>query len=248
MSIPSNPRLSIVVPCYNEREVVTLCLDRVLATPHTKEVIVVDDGSKDGTRDVLTEYARTHDIRLFLQPKNMGKGAALREGFRHVTGDIVLIQDADLEYDPKDYDALIRPLADGRADVVFGSRFLGYPRRAHLFWHRMGNVAMTLLSNMVTNLDLTDMETCYKAFRADYLPKLELESDGFNIEPELTAKLAAMHARIYEVPISYAGRDYAEGKKITWRDGVKGVYAITRFGLQGKRLAKRLRERGELPE
>jgi glycosyltransferase involved in cell wall biosynthesis len=224
-------KLSVVIPIYNERESLPIILERVRKTPFEKEIILVDDGSTDGTREDLEkmrEY-REEDVRIFFHEKNRGKGAALRTGFKEVAGDIVIIQDADLEYNPEDYGRLLEPILDGRADVVYGSRFLGGPHRVLFFWHFMANRALTLISNMLTNLNLSDMETCYKVFRADVIKNLELTSDRFNIEPEITVKLARAGFRIYETPISYSGRDYAEGKKITWRDGLPAVWALLRY-------------------
>jgi glycosyltransferase involved in cell wall biosynthesis len=224
-------KLSVVIPVYNERESLPIILERVRKTPFEKEIILVDDGSTDGTREDLQKMRENQgeQVRIFFHEKNRGKGAALRTGFRAVTGDIVIIQDADLEYNPEDYGRLLEPILDGRADVVYGSRFLGGPHRVLFFWHFMANRALTLISNMLTNLNLSDMETCYKVFRADVIRKLELTSDRFNIEPEITVKLARAGFRIYETPISYSGRDYTEGKKITWRDGIPAVWALLRY-------------------
>ncbi len=220
--------LSVVVPVFNERETLEEIVRRIRATPWRKEIILVDDCSSDGTSDIL-DRMEGDDLRIFRHDRNCGKGAALRTGFAEVKGDIVLIQDADLEYDPSEYDRLLKPILDGHADVVYGSRFLGGPQRVHLFWHRIGNALVTLFSNMLTNLNLSDMETCYKVFKADVVRRLEIKSDRFGVEPELTAKVARMKCRIYEVPISYYGRDYAEGKKITWRDGLAAIWHIIRF-------------------
>ena len=227
-------KLSVVVPVYNEKQTVRQILQRILATPHEKEVILVDDGSTDGTRDVLREIEAERDprVRIFLHEKNGGKGSALRTGFSKVTGDIVLIQDADLEYTPEDYPALLKPITDGVADVVFGSRFLGAgAHRCHLFWHYVVNKGLTTLSNMLTNLNLTDMETCYKVFRADVAKRITIESRRFGVEPELTAKVARMKCRVYEVPVSYYGRDYAHGKKIGPLDAVEALWVILKFNL-----------------
>jgi glycosyltransferase involved in cell wall biosynthesis len=230
-------KLSIVIPVYNEVETLEEIITRVLASEvgMDKELILVDDGSSDGTRDLYEKIKADHaeaDIRAFLHERNRGKGAALQTGFAEVTGDIVLIQDADLEYDPCDYPKLLAPIIDDKADVVFGSRFVGGDaHRVLFFWHMIGNKLLTLMSNAMTNLNLTDMETCYKVFRANVLEKFTIRSDGFEFEPEFTAKVARSGCRVYEVGISYAGRDYAEGKKITWVDGVKAILAITRFRL-----------------
>ncbi len=228
-------KLSIVIPVYNERCTLEELVARVLAvdTGLDREVILVDDGSTDGTRDLYPKItARWPDagLRVHLQPQNRGKGAAVRAGFGLATGDILLIQDADLEYDPRDYPRLLRPILEGKADVVYGSRFMGSDfHRVHLFWHMVGNKFLTLLSNMLTNLNLTDMETCYKVMKVDVVKSLKLRSDTFTIEPEITAKVARGRWRIYEVGISYAGRDYAEGKKIGPMDGFKALWAILRF-------------------
>jgi glycosyltransferase involved in cell wall biosynthesis len=203
-------------------------LNRVRSVPQDKEIIVIDDGSADGTREWL-EKLTMQEVTVLFHSENQGKGAALRTGFEQVTGDIVIIQDADLEYDPRDYDGLIGPIVDGRADVVFGSRFLGGPHRVLFFWHYVGNKVLTILSNMFTNLNLTDMETGYKAFRASLLQEIAVKSSRFGFEPEITAKFARLKCRIYEVPISYSGRGYEEGKKITWRDGLAALFHVIRF-------------------
>lgn len=221
-------KLSIVIPVYDEISTIEEILNRVRAVPQDKEIIVIDDGSTDGTKEWLKKVT-AEDVRVLFHSENQGKGAALRTGFEHATGDIVIVQDADLEYDPKDYDSLLAPILDGRADVVYGSRFLGGPHRVLFFWHYMGNKALTLLSNMFTNLNLTDMETGYKAFRASLLPELTIKCSRFGFEPEITAKFARLKCRVYEVPISYSGRGYEEGKKITWRDGAAALLHIIRF-------------------
>ncbi|MEQ8763003.1 MAG: glycosyltransferase family 2 protein [Planctomycetota bacterium] len=225
--------LSVVIPVYNEAKTVEELVERVQEAPFDKELIMVDDGSKDGTRDILRQIEAANDnVRVIFHEANAGKGAALRTGFEHVRGDIVLIQDADLEYNPSEYPALIRPIIDGRADVVYGSRFLGEVHRVHLFWHYAGNKFLTLLSNMMTNLNLTDMETCYKVFRVEVLRSIEnLQQNRFGFEPEITAKISRGRWRIYEVPITYQGRDYAEGKKIGWRDGFSAIWCILKYGL-----------------
>jgi glycosyltransferase involved in cell wall biosynthesis len=226
-------KLSVLIPVFNEERTIAEVLARVQATPHEKEIIVVDDGSTDRSGALLEELARSQsNLRVHRHPQNRGKGAALATALRDVRGDVVLIQDADLEYDPRDYSALLQPILDGHADVVYGSRFLGGPyQRVHLFHHYLGNRFLTFVSNVVTNLNLTDMETCYKVFRADVARRLVLVSPGFAVEPEITCKVARMRARIYEVPVSYAGRDYAAGKKIRPRDGLYALLAILRFGV-----------------
>jgi glycosyltransferase involved in cell wall biosynthesis len=222
-------KLSIVMPVYNERETLTIILERVLAVPFEKEVIIVNDCSTDNSREILREYEGRSDITVVDHDRNRGKGAALRTGFSRVTGDIVIIQDADLEYDPAEYGKLIQPILDDKADVVFGSRFMGGPRRVLYFWHSVVNHLLTTFSNMMTNLNLTDMETCYKVFRADIAHKISISSNRFGVEPELTAKVAKLDARIYEVPISYSGRKYSEGKKIGWRDALSAFFHIFRY-------------------
>jgi glycosyltransferase involved in cell wall biosynthesis len=227
-------KLSVVIPCYNERETIELIVSAVRAVSLPEiEIIVVDDFSTDGTTEILKEKLGAEIDRIIFHPENRGKGAALRSGFEAVTGDIVLIQDADLEYDPQEYPLLLEPILSGKADVVYGSRFVG--GRAHrvvYFWHMVGNRFLTLLSNMFTNLNLTDIETCYKAFRREVLSGIVLEEDRFGFEPEITAKIAHRGLIIYEVGISYYGRTYAEGKKIGWRDGVRAIYAILKYNLR----------------
>jgi glycosyltransferase involved in cell wall biosynthesis len=224
------PCLSVVVPCYNERTTVEKVVDQVLASPWTAEVIVVDDGSTDGTRDVLAGLDNAR-VRVFLQPYNQGKGAALRRGFAEAMASYVIVQDADLEYDPGEFGTLVEPLLGDDADVVYGSRFISsHAHRVLYYWHSVGNRFLTTLSNMFTNLNLTDMETCYKAFRREVIQAIELEEDRFGFEPEVTAKVAAHPEwRVYEVGISYRGRTYAEGKKIGWRDGVRAVWCILKY-------------------
>jgi glycosyltransferase involved in cell wall biosynthesis len=233
---PPRPCLSVVIPCYNEVSTVEELLRRVLLSPWVAEVIVVDDGSTDGTREVLGALDEPR-VRVVFHEANQGKGAALRTGFALATGDYVVVQDADLEYDPAEYGILLEPLENDLADVVFGSRFLsGRPHRVLYFWHSLGNRALTLLSNMFTDLNLTDMETCYKAFRRDLIQSIELRENRFGIEPEITAKVARTGRPIYEVGISYSGRTYAEGKKIGWRDGVRAVVCIVRYSRVGAAL------------
>ncbi len=224
-------KLSVVIPVYNEEKTLAEIIRRVQATPYDKELIVVDDASTDGSRQILQQLAQQYDnIRPFFHERNQGKGAALRTGFQHVTGDVVIIQDADLEYNPIDYPELLKPIERGVADVVYGSRLIGAaPHRVLFFWHYVGNKVVTTLSNMFTNLNLTDMETCYKVFKAEIIKDIKIKSNRFGVEPELTAKIAKKRVRVYEVPISYDGRDYSEGKKITWRDGIAAVYYILRF-------------------
>ena len=227
-------KLSVVMPVYNERATVEASVTRVRALDRDLdlEIICVDDGSSDGTREVLSRLESEHVIdRLILHERNAGKGSAVRTGIEHATGEVIVVQDADLEYDPRELPRLMEPIVDGRADAVFGSRFLGGAHRVLYFWHSVGNGLLTLLSNMLTDLNLTDMETCYKMVRADLMKSLPLRTRRFGIEPELTARLAQAGARIYEVPISYSGRTYAEGKKIGWRDGAAALWHITRTNL-----------------
>jgi len=228
-------KLSVVIPVYNEERTLEEIVRRVQATPYDKELVLVDDCSKDGTPQILDKLAAQYsNVRVFRHAQNQGKGGALATGFAQVTGDVVLIQDADLEYDPNDYAALLRQILEGKADVVFGSRFLGGPyARVHLFYHYVGNRALTLASNLFTNLNLTDMETCYKVFKREVAQRLEIRSRTFAVEPEITAKVARMRVRVYEVPISYAGRDYSEGKKIGLKDAFIAFYAIVRWSLFG---------------
>ncbi|MNK87027.1 Undecaprenyl-phosphate 4-deoxy-4-formamido-L-arabinose transferase [compost metagenome] len=221
--------LSVVIPVFNEQRSLPELLARVEAVDLTKEIILVDDGSTDGTRDLLEAYRQCEGYCVILQPKNQGKGAALREGFRHATGEIVVIQDADLEYNPAEYPRLIQPILDDLADVVYGSRFAGSPRRVLYFWHSVGNKFLTLVSNMLTDINLTDMETCYKVFRRPIIQTMPLKSQRFGFEPEVTVKVAKAGYRIYEVPISYSGRTYAEGKKIGWKDGFDALWTLFYF-------------------
>lgn len=223
-------KLSIIIPVYNEKHTIEEVIDRVrkIDVGMEKEIVIVDDGSKDGTQDVLNNL-NFPDTKTFFHAKNQGKGAALHTGFSNVQGDIILIQDADLEYDPAEYPTLLKPILDGRADVVYGSRFLGGPHRVLFFWHYVGNKLLTTLSNILSNLNLSDMETCYKVIKKDVLDRITLKSKRFGFEPEITIKLAKLKVKIYEVPISYSGRDYSEGKKIGWRDGIAAIYHIIRF-------------------
>lgn len=223
-------RLSVVIPVYNEERTILDVIERVRAAPFEKEIIVVDDGSTDRTRDILAGV-RQPEVTIVMHPRNRGKGAALRTGFEKVTGDVVVVQDADLEYDPADYPRLVRPIQEGKADVVFGSRFGGETHRVLLFWHYVGNRFLTTLSNVFTNLNLADMETGYKVFRADLLRRLRLRSNRFGFEPEFTAKVARLGCRIYEVHIAYHGRGYDSGKKITWKDGFAALFWIVRYRL-----------------
>jgi glycosyltransferase involved in cell wall biosynthesis len=241
----SEPRacLTVVVPCFNEVATVEAVVRRVVASPWTAEVIVVDDGSTDGTREVLARIDHPK-VRVLLQDRNRGKGAALRRGFAEATADFVVVQDADLEYDPAEYGDLLGPLVEGVADVVYGSRFISSrPHRVLYFWHSVGNRFLTTLSNMFTNLNLTDMETCYKVFRREVIQSIDIEEDRFGFEPEVTAKVARAGWRVYEVGISYKGRTYAEGKKIGWRDGVRAVWCILKYSPLGERLRGRSADR-----
>lgn len=226
-------RLSVVMPVYNERETLDKIVRRVAATTLKAELVAVDDGSSDGSLEILRRLESEGLIdRVIVHDRNRGKGAALASGFAAATGDFIIVQDADLEYDPNEYRKLLEPILDDRADVVFGSRFLGgEPHRVLYFWHYVGNRFLTLLSNMVTNLNLSDMETCYKCFRREVLDGLVIEERGFGVEPELTAKVAAAGWRVYEVGVSYSGRTYAEGKKISWKDGVRAIYCILKYGV-----------------
>jgi len=231
---PSHPVLvSVVIPCFNESATIIPLLKSVLAAPFNKEVIVVDDGSTDGTCEVLKKQASAMvGVRTFFQERNQGKGAALRRGFQEARGDVVIIQDADLEYDPNQIPEIIAPIVQNQADVVYGSRFLGGPHRVLYYWHSVGNHLLTTISNMVTDLNLTDMETCYKAFRREVIQSLQLEEDRFGFEPEVTIKIARMPGiRIYEMPITYHGRRYDQGKKITAKDGVRALYCLVKYGL-----------------
>jgi glycosyltransferase involved in cell wall biosynthesis len=228
----------VVIPCYNEESTVAAVIDKVVANPWVAEVIVVDDGSTDKSREILGAIDLP-ELVVLLQPVNQGKGAALRCGFARATADYVIVQDADLEYDPEEFELLLGPLEDDKADVVFGSRFQsGRPHRVLYYWHSVGNRMLTTLSNMFTNLNLTDMETCYKAFRRSVIQSIVIEENRFGFEPEITAKIARGGWRVYEVGISYSGRTYAEGKKIGWRDGVRASYCIVRYSAVGQRVRR----------
>jgi glycosyltransferase involved in cell wall biosynthesis len=225
-------RLTVVMPAYNEESTLRGIVGRVLERPETAELVLVDDCSKDRTREIMRELASEDPrIRLVFHEQNQGKGAALHSGFAAASGNVILIQDADLEYDPNDYERLLSPIRKGVADVVFGNRFGGEEARVHLYWHRLGNGFLTNLSNMFTNLNLSDMEVCYKVFRKEVLEAIRLEEKRFGFEPEVTARVARLHARIYEVPVNYYGRSYEEGKKIGWKDGVRALYVILKHGL-----------------
>src|SRR3990172_1416940 len=229
-------KISVVMPVFNEVKTLREIVKRVEDVDLEKELIIVDDCSTDGTREILMSMERNPGIRVFYQERNMGKGAALRTGFKHITGDIVIIQDADLEYNPQEYHKLIKPILDGRADVVYGSRFITTEeRRVLLFWHTFGNSFITLLSNIFTNLNLSDIETCYKVFKADVIRSLTIEENRFGFEPEITAKIAKKRCRIYEIGISYSGRDYSEGKKIGWRDGLRALWCILKYNLRDRK-------------
>jgi len=224
--------LSIIIPCYNESKTINSLIEAVKKSPVKKrEIIIVDDGSKDGTRDILSEL-NDPEVRVIFHAQNQGKGAALRTGFNEAKGDICIVQDADLEYDPQEFQIVIQPILDGKADVVFGSRFQGgRPHRVVYFWHRIGNGLLTLMSNFFTDLNLSDMETCYKAFRREVIQSINIKENRFGFEPEVTAKISKMNIRIYEVGISYYGRTYDEGKKIGWKDGIRAVYCILKYNL-----------------
>ena len=225
-------KVSIVIPVFNESGTIRHVVERVVAVQMPKEIIVVDDASTDGTREIIEKELKGKVDKIIHHPFNQGKGAAMQTGIKHATGDIVMVQDADLEYDPAEYPLLLKPILDGKADVVYGSRFAGHgPHRVLFFWHYLGNKLITTLSNMVTNLNLTDVETGFKVFRKDILDKIRLEENRFGFEIEITIKLARLKCRIYEVGISYCGRDYSEGKKITWKDGIRAIFCILKYGI-----------------
>jgi glycosyltransferase involved in cell wall biosynthesis len=233
-------KLSVVIPVYNEEDTIANLVDRVMAVPVEKEIVLVDDCSKDGTRERLREIANRPGVRVFYHEVNQGKGAALRTGFSKAEGDLVIIQDADLEYDPNEYPKLMKPIMDGRADVVFGSRFVGgETHRVLYYWHSLGNKFLTTLSNMFTDLNLTDMEVCYKVFKREIIQSIPIEENRFGFEPEITAKVAKLGCRIYEVGVSYDGRTYAEGKKIGWKDGVRAIWCILKYNLRGAPAVKK---------
>jgi glycosyltransferase involved in cell wall biosynthesis len=226
-------KLSVVIPCYNERNTIEALVKTVKEAPYAdKEIIIVDDFSTDGTRDILRTRLEGGGITVVYHERNRGKGAALRTGFKHANGDIVIVQDADLEYDPAEYPRIVKPILEGKAEVVYGSRFMGSDaHRVVYYWHMVGNWLLTTVSNMLTNINLTDMETCYKAFRRDILEKITIEEDRFGFEPEITAKVAKLRCRIYEVGISYYGRTYEQGKKIGWKDGFRAIWCIVKYNL-----------------
>ncbi|MFH1202130.1 MAG: glycosyltransferase family 2 protein [Candidatus Omnitrophota bacterium] len=223
-------KLSVIIPAYNEIKTIKEILDRVRKVKFDREIIIVDDFSTDGTREFVRSL-KDNNLKAIFHSRNMGKGACVRTAFEHIEGDIIIIQDADLEYDPREYPRLLEPILDGRADVVYGSRFLGGPHRVLFFWHYLGNQFLTFLSNLFTNLNLTDMETGLKIFKKEVIKGIKISSNRFGFEPEITAKLAKKRCKIYEVPISYSGRDYSEGKKITYKDGIAAIFAIIRYNL-----------------
>jgi glycosyltransferase involved in cell wall biosynthesis len=220
--------LSVIIPVYNEKNTIRQIVERVQAVPITKEIIIVDDGSRDGTRDILKDLAKQENIKVILHDKNKGKGAALSTGLQHISGDFVIFQDADLEYHPEEYPRLLEPIQKEYADVVYGSRFKG-SGRAFLFWHKVGNIFLNFITNILYNSTLTDMETCYKMFRRDVIKGITIESNRFNVEPEITAKILKRGYKVFEVPITYSGRDFSEGKKITWRDGFSALWTLIKY-------------------